>query len=136
MTQAKKKAVKTAFKAQAGKAGFETIDEYIAMFPAGTQKLLKQVRKCIKAAAPGATEKISYRIPTFYLNGNLVHFAAFAKHIGFYPGAAGISKFAKEISGYKNAKGSVQFPLDAPMPLGLIERIVRYRVAENPKKKK
>jgi uncharacterized protein YdhG (YjbR/CyaY superfamily) len=122
--------------AKPGKAGFETIDGYIEGFPASTQKLLKQVRKTIKAAAPGATEKISYQIPTFYLNGNLVHFAAFAKHIGFYPGAAGIAKFSKDIRGYKNAKGSVQFPLDEPMPLDLIERIVKYRVAENLKKGK
>jgi uncharacterized protein YdhG (YjbR/CyaY superfamily) len=115
---------------------FESIDEYIETFPAPTRKLLQKVRKCIKAAAPGATEKISYQIPTFYLNGNLVHFAAFAKHIGFYPGAAGIAKFSKEFGGYKSAKGSVQFPLDEPMPLDLIERIVKYRVAENLKKGK
>lgn len=108
-----------------------TIDEYIALFPKNVQTILKQVRKTIKAAAPTAEEKISYQMPTFFLNGNLVHFAAFKEHIGFYPTPSGIEKFKKELSVYKGAKGSVQFPLDEPMPLDLISRIVKFRVEEN-----
>jgi len=85
----------------------------------------------IRLAAPGAEEKISYQMPTFYLNGNLVHFAAYAKHIGFYPTPSGIEKFKRELSEYKHAKGSVQFPLGEPLPVDLIEKIVRFRVEEN-----
>lgn len=113
------------------KAGFTTIDEYIATFPDGIQKLLQEVRATIKAAAPDATEKISYQMPTFFLEGNVVHFAAFKNHIGFYPAPRGIEAFKDELAVYKGAKGSVQFPLDQPMPLDLISRIVQYRVAEN-----
>lgn len=118
------------------KKGFLTIDEYIASFPKNVQAILKQLRKTIKAAAHTAEEKISYQMPTFYLNGNLVHFAAFKEHIGFYPTPSGIEKFKKELSVYKGAKGSVQFPLDQPMPLDLIGRIVKFRVEENLKKRK
>ncbi len=92
---------------------------------------MEELRAAIKAAAPEAKEKISYQMPTFFLKGNLVHFAAYKKHIGFYPTPSGIQAFQKELSIYKGAKGSVQFPLDKPLPLELIGRIVRYRVAEN-----
>lgn len=115
---------------------FTSIDEYIRSFPEDIQKLLKEVRAAINATAPDATEKISYQIPTFYLNGNLVHFAAFKKHIGFYPTSSGISAFQDELKGYKSAKGSVQFPLNKPMPIALIKRIVKYRVKENIQKPK
>lgn len=112
------------------------IDGYIATFPADVRKALEEVRTTIQKAAPKAEEVISYDIPTFRLNGNLVHFAAYTKHIGFYPGAAGIEAFKKEIASYKSAKGSVQFPLDQPMPLGLITKIVKYRVKMNLEKAK
>jgi uncharacterized protein YdhG (YjbR/CyaY superfamily) len=119
------------------KSGFDSIDEYIATFPEDIQKILQEVRATIKAAAPEAEEKISYQMPTFTLNGgNLVHFAAFKKYIGFYPTPNGIEAFQKELSVYKGAKGSVQFPLDKPMPLKLIRRIVKFRVAESTKKDK
>ena len=113
------------------KSGFNSIDDYIATFPEDTQKILKEIRAVIKAAAPEAVEKISYQMPTFFMNGNLVHFAAFKKHIGFYPTPSGIEAFQKELSVYEGAKGSVQFPLDKPMPLKLISRIVKFRVGEN-----
>ncbi|MBI5352893.1 MAG: DUF1801 domain-containing protein [Chloroflexi bacterium] len=106
----------------------------MATFPKDIQKILEEVRAVIKAAAPDAVEKISYQMPTFFLNGNLVHFAAFKKHVGFYPTPSGIEAFKKELSIYEGAKGSVQFPLDKPMPLKLISRIVKFRVAENSKK--
>ena len=114
-----------------GKAGFSSIDEYIATFPEETQKVLEQVRATIRAAAPQAEEKIAYQIPTFFLKGNLVHFAAFEHHIGFYPAPRGIEKFKKELSAYEGAKGTVRFPLDKPMPLKLIAKIVKFRVADN-----
>jgi uncharacterized protein YdhG (YjbR/CyaY superfamily) len=110
---------------------FSTIDEYIATFPKDVQKLLQQVRKTIKAAAPDAEEKISYQIPTFALKGNLVHFAAYKSHLGFYPGASGIRTFAQELSNYQTAKGTVQFPLSDPLPLELIANIVKFRAVEN-----
>lgn len=116
------------------KKTFNTIDEYIAMFPAQTQKLLGQVRAAVGQAAPDATEKISYQMPTFFLNGNLVHFAAYKNHIGFYPTPNGIAEFEPELSVYQRAKGSVQFPINQPLPLDLISRIVKYRAAENAKK--
>ncbi len=106
------------------------IDEYIAGFPRDVQALLQQLRTTIQRVAPDAAEAIKYGIPTFVLNGNLVHFAAFKNHMGFYPGPAGIEAFKEDLSRYKNAKGSVQFPLDQPMPLTLIERIVKLRVQE------
>ena len=108
----------------------ESIDEYIAGFPESVQHVLEQIRAVIKAAAPDAQEAIKYRLPTFVLNGNLVHFGAFNKHIGFYPTPSGIEEFKDELSVYENAKGSVQFPLDKPIPLKLISKIVKFRVAE------
>jgi uncharacterized protein YdhG (YjbR/CyaY superfamily) len=118
------------------KVGFTSIDEYIAACPKDIQKILQEVRATVHAAAPNATEKISYQMPTFYLQGNLVHFAAFKNHIGFYPTPNGIKSFERELSKHEGGKGSVQFPLDQPMPLKLITRIVKYRVAENLKKAK
>jgi uncharacterized protein YdhG (YjbR/CyaY superfamily) len=112
------------------------IDEYITSYPKETQKVLERVRATIKKAAPKAEEAISYGIPAFKLNGMLVWFAAYSKHIGFYPRPSGIEAFKKELSIYKGAKGSVQFPLDKPMPLGLITKIVKFRVAENLQKAK
>jgi uncharacterized protein YdhG (YjbR/CyaY superfamily) len=110
----------------------QTIDDYIAGFPKDIKEILETIRTTIREAAPNATEKISYGMPTFALNGkNLVHFAAFKNHIGFYPVPSGIEKFKKELSVYKGAKGSVQFPLDKPMPLELIAKIVKFRVEEN-----
>ncbi|GAB3503946.1 DUF1801 domain-containing protein [Spirosoma knui] len=108
-----------------------TIDEYIAGFSPDIQALLQQVRACIRNAAPDAAETISYAMPTFTLNGNLVHFAAFKHHIGFYSIPTAIDAFKEELAHYKGGKGSVQFPIDQPMPLGLIARIVKYRVAQN-----
>ena len=110
------------------------IDNYISQFPEEVQILLNEIRKVIKEAAPEATEKISYQMPTFYLHGNLVHFAAYKKHIGFYPSPSGIEAFKEEISSYKWAKGSVQFPLDKPIPYELIRKITIYRVKENVEK--
>ena len=114
---------------------FKTIDEYISMFPDDVRTILNQVRQTIREAAPEAQETINYQMPTFTLNGNLVHFAAFKNHIGFYPTPTGIEAFKDELSVYKGAKGSVQFPLDQPMPLSLIRRIVEYRVKENLERK-
>ncbi len=116
------------------KVGFTSIDEYIATFPKATQNILQEVRATIRAAAPDAEEKISYQMPTFFLKGNLVHFAAYANHIGFYPTPSGIEAFKDELSIYEGAKGSVQFPIDKPLPLKLITKIVKFRVAENLKK--
>jgi uncharacterized protein YdhG (YjbR/CyaY superfamily) len=113
------------------RAGFNSIDDYIASFPKEAQKILETLRREIKASAPDAEEKITYGIPTFFLNGNLVHFAAFENHIGFYPTPGGIQAFKRELSVYKSAKGSVQFPIDQPLPLKLIGRIVKFRAAEN-----
>lgn len=107
-----------------------SIDEYIAGFPRDVQEILQQVRTTIKKAAPDAEEAIKYRMPTFVLNGNLVHFAAFKNHMGFYPTPSGIEAFKDELSPYESAKGSVQFPLAKPMPLRLIEKIVKFRVKE------
>jgi uncharacterized protein YdhG (YjbR/CyaY superfamily) len=108
-----------------------TIDDYISAFPKDVQGILQQVRATIKKAAPEAKEAISYAIPTFKLNGNLVHFAAFKNHIGFYPTPMGVEEFKEELSAFKEGKGSVQFPLDKPMPLDLITRMVKFRVAKN-----
>ncbi len=115
---------------------YKSIDEYISSFPRQTQKKLKELRGVIKELAPQAQEKISYQIPTFFLNGNLVHFAAHSKHIGFYPGSGAINAFKNELSKYKNSKGTVQFPLAEPMPLNLIKKIVKFRVKVNTAKKK
>jgi uncharacterized protein YdhG (YjbR/CyaY superfamily) len=108
-----------------------TIGEYIAAFPPAVRRRLSAMRATIRRHAPNAEERISYRIPTYFLNGNLVHFAAFARHIGFYPGPAGITAFEDALSGYTHAKGSVQFPHDEPLPLDLVAAIVKFRVAEN-----
>ena len=108
-----------------------TIDEYIATFPADIQSILQKIRATIRKAAPQAEETINYQMPTFKLHGNLVHFAAFKNHIGFYPTPSGIEKFKKDIEKYEWAKGSVQFPLDKPMPYGLIGKITKFRVQEN-----
>lgn len=116
------------------KTQFSNIDEYIALFPEEIQEILTKIRNLIKENAPEATEKISYQMPTFFLNGNLIHFAAFKHHIGLYPTPNGIDAFKEELSKYKGAKGSVQFPLDQPIPYDLIKRIVIYRVAESTKK--
>jgi uncharacterized protein YdhG (YjbR/CyaY superfamily) len=110
---------------------FQTIDEYIGTFPEDVQRILNELRQTIREAAPEAEETINYQMPTFTLNGNLVHFAAFENHIGFYPTPSGIEAFKQELSRYKGAKGSVQFPMDQPLPLPLIRRIVEYRVKEN-----
>lgn len=115
---------------------FTTIDEYIALFPDEVQMLLQSLRQVIKEAAPTAKEKISYQMPTFDFYGNLVHFAAYKNHIGFYPAPSGIEAFKQELSGYKSAKGSVQFPLNQPLPFELISKIVAYRVNENMQKEK
>ena len=114
---------------------YKTIDEYIKGFPPGIRVILEEVRQAIHEAAPDAAEAISYRMPTFKLNGNLVHFAAFKHHIGFYPAPSGIESFKKELSRYKGAKGSVQFPLDQPVPLAQIKKIVKFRVKQNMEKK-
>jgi uncharacterized protein YdhG (YjbR/CyaY superfamily) len=114
---------------------FKTIDEYINTFPADVQGILKELRQTIREAAPQAQETINYQMPTFTLNGNLVHFAAFKNHIGFYPTPTGIEAFKQELSRFKGAKGSVQFPIDQPLPLPLIRRIVKYRVKENVERK-
>lgn len=111
-------------------ASFETIDEYIALFPKPVQKMMQEVRKTISQAAPEAVECISYKMPTFKMKRNLVHFAAYKHHIGFYPGAGGIDAFQDEIKQYKNAKGSVQFPIDEPMPLELIKKVTTFRVKQ------
>jgi uncharacterized protein YdhG (YjbR/CyaY superfamily) len=113
------------------KSNFKSVDEYIKTFPADVQKILKQVRKTIKKAAPDAEETINYQIPTFKLSGTLVHFAAFKNHIGFYPGSKAIEDFQKDLVKFKSSKGAIQFPIDKPMPLILIQRIVKQRVKEN-----
>jgi len=107
------------------------IDEYIARFPKDVQGILEQLRTTIRKAAPDAEEAISYQMPTFRLKGNLVHFAAYKKHIGFYPTPSGIEKFKKELSVYEGAKGSVKFPIDKPLPFDLISEIVKFRAQEN-----
>lgn len=117
------------------KKSFSSIDEYIGSFPKNIQTILQQVRETIHDAAPDAVEAISYQIPTFKQNGNLVHFAAWKNHIGFYPTPSGTKEFEKELSKYNRSKGSVQFPLDQPMPLSLIRKIVKYRVKANDAKR-
>jgi len=107
------------------------IDDYIAGFPKNIREKLQAIRATIQKAAPEAKEAIKYAMPTFVLNGNLVHFAAFTHHIGFYPAPTGIAEFSKELSAYKGGKGSVQFPLDQPIPLTLIRKIVQFRVKKN-----
>ena len=115
---------------------FQSIDQYIKSFPNDIQKILQKIRETIKETAPEAEEAISYQMPTFKLNGNLVHFAGYKNHIGFYPAPSGTEAFKKELSLYKSGKGSIQFPLDKPIPLSLIKKIVKYRVKENTAKAK
>jgi uncharacterized protein YdhG (YjbR/CyaY superfamily) len=107
-----------------------TIDEYIRAFPSEVQKKLSELRATIRRSAPDATEKISYRMPTFFQGKNLVHFAAYEHHIGFYPTPSGITAFADELSGYVTSKGAIQFPIDEPLPLELVTRIIELRVGE------
>ena len=109
----------------------KSIDEYIATFPAEVRAILERIRSTIRRAAPGAQETISYRIPAFTLNGTLVYFAAFENHIGFYPPVRGDARLKKAISGYAGEKGNLRFPLDQPIPYGLIGRIVKMRVKQN-----
>ena len=114
----------------------ENIDDYIADFHEEVQEILQNIRKAIQKTTPESTEAIKYAIPTFVLNGkNLVHFAAFKNHIGFYPTPTGIDSFEKALSIYKQGKGSVQFPLDEPIPIDLIEKIVKFRMEEVSKKR-
>jgi uncharacterized protein YdhG (YjbR/CyaY superfamily) len=118
------------------KAGPRNIDEYIAAFPKDVQEILQKIRMTIRKAAPDAQEAIKYQIPTFTLNGNLVHFAAYKNHIGFYPAPTAIEKFKKELSIYGSGKGTLKFPLDKPIPFDLITKIVKFRVKERSKAKK
>jgi uncharacterized protein YdhG (YjbR/CyaY superfamily) len=115
---------------------FDNIDVYIASFPEETRKLLEELRATIRKAAPEAKETINYGMPTFTLKGNLVHFAAFKNHIGFYPTPSGIEAFKKDLAAYEGAKGSVKFPLVKPVPFDLISKIVKFRVKENMEKQK
>ena len=116
----------------ANRSSADSIDNYIARFPPETQKVLEELRALIKSTAPDATETISYAIPTFDLNGHhLVHFAGYAQHVGFYPTGRGVDAFKEELGAYKGGKGSVQFPLDRPIPTDLVRRIVEFRVAQS-----
>ncbi len=108
-----------------------SIEDYISAFPDDTRRILDEMRATIRAAAPGAEEKISYQMPAFYLQGHLVYFAAFKKHIGFYPTSRGVEAFKRELAPYDVSKGTIRFPLDRPLPLKLITKIVKFRVAEN-----
>ncbi len=108
----------------------ESIDEYIQSHPKNVREKLQKIRAAVRKAAPDAKEAISYRMPAFKQNGNLVYFAAFSKHISFFPTASGIEKFQKELAGYETSKGTVKFPLDRPIPYGLISRITKFRVKE------
>ena len=112
----------------------ETVDQYIAAFPADVKKRMQQLRKTIKAGAPNADELISYQMPGYKYFGMLVYFAAYKNHIGFYPGAGGLLEFYKELSSFKSAKGSVQFPHDEPIPYDIISKIVKFRVKQNEEK--
>ena len=114
-----------------GTVRYKSIDEYHAAFPATVQKLLQQLRDIIRVVAPTATEAICYNIPTFKLNKNLVHYAAYKNHIGFYPTTTPLTVFKKDLEKYKTSKGAIQFPFDQPLPFTLIKKIVRYRVKED-----
>ena len=114
-----------------GQTAPKNIDEYIAGFPPEIQEKLEKIRATIRKAAPKAEEAISYMMPTFKLHGNLVHFAAFKNHIGFYPAPSGIEEFREELSAYEGSKGAIRFPLDKPLPLALIGKIVKFRVKKN-----
>ena len=109
----------------------KSIDQYIAGYPPDVQAILEKIRLTIRKVAPDAQETIKYQLPTLTLKGNLVHFGAFQKHIGFYPTPTGTAKFKKELSVYEGAKGSIRFPLDRPIPYALIRKIVKFRVKEN-----
>jgi len=109
----------------------DTIDEYIKTFDSKIQKTLNEIRNFIKKEVPEATEKISYGMPTFYLNGNLIHFAAFKEHFGFFPGSSGIDAFEKELSLYRTGKGTLRFPMDKLIPWDLIKKVIQFRVKEN-----
>ena len=109
---------------------YTTVDQYIALFPEDTRLILKKIRQIIREAAPDSVETISYRMPTYKLKGNLVHFAAHTKHIGFYPTPSAIEEFKTELNPYETSKGAIRFPLDQPLPYDLIKRIVEYRVQE------
>jgi uncharacterized protein YdhG (YjbR/CyaY superfamily) len=113
------------------KTTYTTIDEYIAQFPPEIQEKLSEIRAVIRTAAPSASEKISYQMPTFFLNGNLVHFAVHKAHIGFYPAPSGIEQFKNALSGYEHSKGAIRFPLYKPTPLDLVRQITLHRVEEN-----
>ncbi|MBE8363912.1 iron chaperone [Leptospira borgpetersenii] len=117
------------------KINFKSVDDYISRFPEDIRKILEELRSVIRKSAPKAEEKISYQIPAFVFHGNLVYFAAYKKHIGFYPTSSGIKAFQNELIGYKTSKGAIQFPIDRPLPLKLIAKIVTYRVKENTKVK-
>lgn len=117
------------------KASYTTVDEYIAQFPEDVKNALELVRKTICEAAPDAQEKISWQMPTYYLKGNLVHFAAHKSHIGLYPGESGVAAFSDKLGEYKTSKGAIQFPLSKPIPLQLISEIVQFRVKESMQKK-
>lgn len=121
---------------EVNKEPITAIDEYILQFPEEVQLILHALRRTIREAAPAAQEKISYQMPTFYLHGNLVHFAAHKNHIGFYPAPSGIEAFKDELSAFKSSKGAVQFPITKPIPLELISKIVHFRVDENLKRSK
>jgi uncharacterized protein YdhG (YjbR/CyaY superfamily) len=112
------------------------VNEYIADFPAATRQMLKQLRSAIKETAPEAEEYIGYQMPAYKLHGILVYFAGYKNHIGFYPGTAALEKFSREVEGFKTSKGTVQFPLDQPLPLKLIRDMVKFRVKENMQKQK
>ena len=107
---------------------FTTVDEYILSFPDPAQKMLLELRETVKELAPRVEEKISYQMPAYFLNGRLLYFAAFSRHIGFYPMVSGIETFESELAEYNHAKGSVQFPIGKPLPLKLIKKIVKFRV--------
>ena len=117
-------------------SGSNEVDDFIAKYPADVREILQKIRGIIREAAPEAQEKLNYGIPTFTLNGNLVHYSALKNHIGFYPTPSGIEKFKKELSKYNGAKGSVQFPLDQPIPYELIRKITEFRVKEQLAKRK
>lgn len=130
MTKEKNRFCPNHFSMAVEKQQFNTIDEYIGTFPEDVQRILEKMRQTIRDAAPEAVEAISYQMPAFKLNGNLVHFAAFKNHVGFYPTPSGIEAFKKELSHYPGAKGSVQFPLDKPIPYDLVKKITLFRVKE------
>jgi uncharacterized protein YdhG (YjbR/CyaY superfamily) len=115
---------------------FKSVDEYLSVFPANTKAVLQEMRNTIKKAAPQAEEVISYNMPAYKLNGILVYFAGYANHVGFYPTASGMEAFKQEFSGYKNSKGAVQFPIDRPLPLALITKVVKFRISQTQEKQK